>query len=40
MGSRHAHLDITKLKKLGWLPNLSSAESVDLASKELQENIL
>ena len=37
---RHAHLDITKLKKLGWLPNLSSSESVDLASKELQKNIL
>ncbi len=37
---RHAHLDITKLKKLGWSPNLSSAKSVDLASKELQKNIL
>ena len=37
---RHAHLDITKLKKIGWLPNLSSAESVDLASKELQKNLL
>lgn len=37
---RHAHLDITKLKGLGWSPNLSSAESVDLASKELQNNLL
>ncbi len=37
---RYAHLDITKLKSLGWLPNLSSAESVDLASKELQKNLL
>ena len=33
-----AHLDITKLKILGWSPKLSSAEAVDLASKELQEN--
>ena len=33
---RHVHLDITKLKSLGWKPKLSSAESVDLASKELQ----
>jgi len=37
---RHVHLDITKLKRLGWSPNLSSAESVDLASKELQKNLL
>jgi len=28
------------LKRLGWSPNLSSAESVDLASKELQKNLL
>ena len=37
---RHVHLNITKLKCLGWSPNLSSAESVDLASKELQNNLL
>jgi len=33
---KEAHLDISKLKNLGWKPKLSSAESVDLASKELQ----
>ena len=33
---KEAYLDISKLKKLGWKPKLSSAESVDLASKELQ----
>jgi UDP-glucose 4-epimerase len=36
---KQAHLDITKLKNLGWSPKLSSAESVDLASKELQNNL-
>jgi len=35
---RQAHLDITKLKNLGWSPKLSSTESVDLAAKELQLN--
>ena len=29
------HLDISKLKKLGWRPKLSSAEATKLASKEL-----
>ncbi|OLB91172.1 MAG: UDP-glucose 4-epimerase [Thaumarchaeota archaeon 13_1_40CM_38_12] len=29
------HLDISKLKKLGWRPKLSSAEAIKLASKEL-----
>ena len=37
---RHAHLDISKLKKIGWSPKLSSAEAVDLASKELQHNLM
>lgn len=32
---KDAHLDISKLKKLGWSPKLSSIESVDLASKEI-----
>jgi len=32
-------LDITKLKKLGWAPELSSAKAMELATKEiLQEN--
>jgi UDP-glucose 4-epimerase len=34
---RQAHLDITKLKTLGWSPKLSSAEAVEIASKELQK---
>jgi len=29
------HLDISKLKKLGWKPKLSSVESMNLASQEL-----
>ena len=37
---KQAHLDITKLKSLGWSPKLSSAESVDLASKELQHDLI
>jgi UDP-glucose 4-epimerase len=36
---KQAHLDISKLKSIGWSPNLSSEESVDLASKELQNNL-
>src|SRR2546426_2933436 len=35
------HLDISKLKKLGWRPKLSSAEAVQLASKEtLKEQLV
>ncbi|TLX65865.1 MAG: NAD-dependent epimerase/dehydratase family protein [Thaumarchaeota archaeon] len=30
-----AHLDISKLKGLGWLPKLSSAESVEITTKEI-----
>ncbi|MBI3639016.1 MAG: NAD-dependent epimerase/dehydratase family protein [Thaumarchaeota archaeon] len=36
---KQAHLDIAKLKSLGWSPKLSSAESVDLASRELQNDL-
>jgi UDP-glucose 4-epimerase len=32
---KQAHLDISKLEKLGWTPKLSSEESVDRASKEI-----
>ena len=36
---KYAHLDILKLKSLGWKPILSSAESVDRASKEIITDI-
>jgi UDP-glucose 4-epimerase len=36
---KYAHLDISKLKNLGWTPTLSSAESVDLASKEIIKDL-
>lgn len=36
---KYAHLDISKLKNLGWKPILSSAESVDRASKEIITDI-
>jgi len=29
------HLDISKLKKMGWNPRLSSNEAINLATKEL-----
>lgn len=32
---KQMQLDITKVKKLGWTPKLTSAEAVELASKEL-----
>ena len=32
---KQMQLNITKLKKLGWTPNLSSKSSVDLATKEI-----
>ena len=35
-----AHLDISKLKNLGWSPKLSSADSVELASKEIIADVL
>lgn len=34
------HLDISKLKKLGWSPKLSSVEAVKLASQELLKDSL
>ena len=37
---RKAHLDITRLKGLGWNPKLSSAESVDITSKEILKDPL
>lgn len=36
---KYAHLDISKLKSLGWVPKISSAESVDRTSKEIIQNI-
>ena len=35
-----AHLDISKLKNLGWSPKLSSADSVELASKEIIADVM
>ena len=32
---KQMHLDITKLKKLGWTPTLSSSDSIERASKEI-----
>jgi UDP-glucose 4-epimerase len=32
---KEMRLDITKLKQMGWMPKFSSAEAVDLATKEL-----
>lgn len=32
---KEAHLDINKLKNLGWQPKLSSTDAVDLASREI-----
>jgi UDP-glucose 4-epimerase len=34
------HLDISKLKKLGWKPKMSSAEAIKLASQELLNDSL
>jgi len=34
------HLDISKLRKLGWRPKFSSVEAMKLASKELLEERL
>jgi len=36
---KQMQLDITKLKKLGWNPNLSSRLSVELATKELLKDL-
>jgi len=33
-------LDISKLKKLGWKPKLSSHEAIDIASKDIRESIM
>jgi UDP-glucose 4-epimerase len=35
----HMHLDISKLKKLGWKPQFSSLNAVTLASKELADDL-
>ncbi|MEM3065375.1 MAG: GDP-mannose 4,6-dehydratase [Candidatus Nitrosotenuis sp.] len=37
---KRAHLDIKKLKKLGWKPRLSSLEAADLTSKEIISEVL
>jgi UDP-glucose 4-epimerase len=37
---KYVHLDISKLNSLGWLPKLSSAGAVDLASKEIIKDIM
>jgi UDP-glucose 4-epimerase len=37
---KEAHLDITELKNLGWYPKLSSADSVELAAKEIIADIV
>jgi len=34
------HLDISKLKKLGWEPKLSSYSAIDFASKNIQQSIM
>ena len=34
------HLDISKLKKLGWKPKLSSHSAINVASKSIQQNIM
>jgi UDP-glucose 4-epimerase len=36
---KHMHLDISKLKKLGWKPQFSSMKAVTLASKELADEL-
>ena len=37
---KYAHLDISKLRNLGWAPKLSSADSVELASKEIIDDVM
>ncbi len=37
---KYAHLDISKLKNLGWSPKISSAESVALTTKEILNDTL
>ena len=37
---KEAHLDISKIKNLGWSPRLSSADSVELASKEIIDDVM
>ena len=34
------HLDISKLKKLGWEPKLSSKSAIDFTSKNIQQHIM
>jgi UDP-glucose 4-epimerase len=36
---KYMHLDISKLKKLGWKPRFSSKNAVTLASKELVDDL-
>ena len=37
---RIAHLDITKLKNSGWIPKLSSINSVDITSQEIIKEVI
>lgn len=37
---KKAHLDISKLKNLGWKPKMSSAEAVDLTSREIINEVI
>ncbi len=37
---KEVHLDITELQNLGWYPKLSSADSVELAAKEIITDIV
>jgi UDP-glucose 4-epimerase len=36
---KHMHLDISKLKRLGWKPKFSSIDAVSIASKELVDDL-
>jgi UDP-glucose 4-epimerase len=36
---KRMHLDISKLKKLGWKPRFSSMNAVTLASRELIDDL-
>ncbi|AJZ76141.1 NAD-dependent epimerase/dehydratase family protein [Candidatus Nitrosotenuis cloacae] len=37
---KKAHLDISKLKNLGWKPKMSSVEAVDLTSREIINEVI
>ena len=35
-----AHLDITKLKKSGWMPKLSSIKATDITSRDIINEVI